>query len=75
MKIIAKHLPIWLIVAGFLVTSCTDKFTTEQQADYVKVANLEGITLGYHPDSGVKLLTVDRYAFKDLNKNGQLDRV
>jgi beta-glucosidase len=29
--------------------------------------------LGYVTTSGVNLLTVDRFAFKDLNKNGELD--
>ena len=32
-----------------------------------------GATLGYSPQSGVKLLTVDGYAFKDLNRNDTLD--
>jgi beta-glucosidase len=32
-----------------------------------------GATLGYSPESGVKLLTVDGYAFKDLNRNDSLD--
>ncbi|HOX83796.1 MAG TPA: glycoside hydrolase family 3 N-terminal domain-containing protein, partial [Chryseolinea sp.] len=31
-------------------------------------------TLGYSITSGVKILTVDRLAFKDLNKNGKLDK-
>jgi beta-glucosidase len=35
--------------------------------------NENGSTLGYNANSGVSLITVDRYAFKDLNKNGQLD--
>ncbi len=61
------------MAAGFLTSGCAQKFTTQQQADYMKVTHLEGSTLGYHPDSGVKLLTVDRYAFIDLNQNGQLD--
>ena len=32
-----------------------------------------GPDLGYSPESGVKLLTVDGYAFKDLNRNDSLD--
>jgi len=31
------------------------------------------MTLGYSPASGVKILTINRLAFKDLNKNGMLD--
>jgi len=37
------------------------------------VANRGGQTLGYVTTSGVTILTVDRFAFKDLNKNGELD--
>jgi beta-glucosidase len=37
------------------------------------VINRGGQTLGYVTTSGVSLLTVDRFAFKDLNKNGTLD--
>ncbi len=37
------------------------------------VTNRGGQTLGYVTTSGVSLLTVDRFAFKDLNKNGALD--
>jgi beta-glucosidase len=37
------------------------------------VTNRGGPTLGYATTSGVRLLTVDRFAFKDLNKNGTLD--
>ena len=33
-----------------------------------------GHTLGYNQNSGVKILTIDGFAFKDLNKNGKLDR-
>lgn len=39
----------------------------------VYVTNTDGETLGYSVDSGVELLVVDGYAFKDLNKNEKLD--
>ena len=38
------------------------------------VKNPNGPTLGYSAKSGVKILTVDGHAFKDLNKNGKLDK-
>ena len=38
------------------------------------VTNKGGRTLGYSITSGVKLLSIDGYAFKDLNKNGKLDK-
>ncbi len=37
------------------------------------VTNEEGQTLSYDTTSGVKLLTVNGLAFKDLNKDGKLD--
>lgn len=37
------------------------------------VINPGGATLGYSSESGVKLLTANGLAFKDLNKNGRLD--
>lgn len=50
------------------------KWAEEKTADgWMKVTNEGGETLGYSPDSGVKLIQVDGYAFKDLNRNGLLD--
>jgi len=41
---------------------------------WCKVENSGGPVLGYSPDSGVKILNVGGKFFKDLNKNGKLDR-
>ena len=30
--------------------------------------------MGYSPESGIKILTVNGKKFKDLNKNGKLDK-
>jgi beta-glucosidase len=38
------------------------------------VTNKGGQTLGYSTTSGVKLITADGFAFKDLNRNGKLDK-
>jgi len=38
------------------------------------INNAGGQTLGYSTASGVKILTVEGFAFKDLNKNGKLDK-
>jgi beta-glucosidase len=38
------------------------------------ITNPKGQNLGYSTASGVKILTVDGLAFKDLNKNGALDK-
>jgi beta-glucosidase len=62
-----------LILTVLSLTDCGPKWT-ESEKDGVKiVTNMGGQTLGYSPSSGIKILTVDRLAFKDLNKNGALD--
>ena len=50
------------------------KWTSETTADgWVRVTNEDGPTLGYSEESGVSLLQVDGYAFKDLDQDGELD--
>ncbi|MBR1813791.1 MAG: twin-arginine translocation signal domain-containing protein [Lachnospiraceae bacterium] len=50
------------------------KYTVEETEDgWVKVVNEGGATLGYSKNSGVKLIQVDGYAFKDLSRDGVLD--
>ena len=50
------------------------KWTETETADgWMLVTNEGGKTLGYSKDSGVKLLEVDGFAFKDLDKDGELD--
>src|SRR5580765_941823 len=43
-------------------------------AQYKIEANKKGPLLGYSPQSGVKILTVNGLKFKDLNRNGKLDK-
>ena len=59
-----------LIVTG---TACGPKWVESTSDGFRIVSNEDGQTLGYSPESGVQLLTIDRFAFKDLNKNGSLD--
>ncbi len=50
------------------------KYTSETTKDgWIKVTNEGGAVLGYSPDSGVKIIEADGYAFKDLDKDGELD--
>ena len=64
-------LPCTILV---LVTACDGQKWSERQVDsFMLVEQRGGPTLGYSPSSGVKLLTVDGYAFKDLNRNDTLD--
>ena len=54
--------------------SGTVKWSEKKTADgWMKVTNEGGKTLGYSPESGVSLIQVDGYAFKDLNRNGTLE--
>jgi beta-glucosidase len=42
--------------------------------DYITVNNMNGATLGYSPVSGIKIITSNGLKFKDLNRNGKLDK-
>ena len=68
---------IILIVAAVLVFSIHangQKWTETKSGNVSIVTNKGGQALGYSTTSGVKILTVDGFAFKDLNKNGKLDK-
>lgn len=64
-----------VIIFAFLISSCSKVQweETETSDGYNLVTNKKGSTLGYAPESGVKIIESDGYAFKDLNKNGILD--
>jgi beta-glucosidase len=62
-----------LCALGALV-SCGPKWTETESNGIKTVTNEGGKTLGYSSTSGVTIITVDRLGFKDLNKNGQLDK-
>jgi beta-glucosidase len=57
----------------FCIQSCGPKWTEEIKGNFNIVTNKGGQTLGYSQKSGVKLITKNGFAFKDLNKNGALD--
>lgn len=60
------------VMLGFTF-GCTRKWSEETANGYNLILNKDGMTLGFSPSSGVKILTMNRLAFKDLNKNGKLD--
>lgn len=63
-----------LIAMALAVVACGPKWTeTATDNGYGLVTQKNGPTLGYSPESGVKLLTDKGFAFKDLNRNGTLD--
>ena len=63
------------MVALVIVSDCSGapKWSETESGTIRTVSNRGGQTLGYDTTSGVTLLTVDRFAFKDLNRNGTLD--
>ena len=82
-----KHFPHWSLLheigaiglASFLFGMTTEKSvplarTFAAEPSIVYVNNSAGPTLGYCPASGVKILAIAGHSFKDLNKNGQLDK-
>ncbi len=64
-----------LVLLSLIVTlcGCAAKWTEEQKNGFNLVHNEDGHTLGYASGSGISLIEKGGYAFKDLNKNGQLD--
>jgi beta-glucosidase len=47
--------------------------SAQSSSSFITVNNPGGPVLGYSTSSGVQLLTVNGFRFKDLNKNGKLD--
>lgn len=66
-----RLLPVMLIFLS--CSGCSPKYTLEEKGAFNLVHHEEGPVLGYSPASGVNILTVDRLAFKDLNRSGKLD--
>lgn len=64
----------FVLVSFLLFAACgQQKWQEVSKGSWNLVTQGEGKTLGYSPTSGVQLLTVKGYAFKDLNRNGTLD--
>jgi beta-glucosidase len=62
----------FLLVAILSFSSCR-KYSESFIGSVRIVSNKDGQTLGFDSASGVKILTVKGLAFKDLNRNGDLD--
>lgn len=75
MKPVTRHLSGCILFCFlFAAFGCGPKWSETQKDGVNLVTNTGGQTLGYSPESGVSLLTVDGFGFKDLNRNGSLDR-
>jgi beta-glucosidase len=65
------------IVISFVFSTqllAQNKYTETPNGVFNLVKNNGGQTLAYSPTSSIKILTVNGFAFKDLNKNGKLDK-
>lgn len=75
MKIYMKNYTFYFVFCVFpVLCSCTENAVIQECDGYNLIKQPNGPTLGYSPKSGVKILDVDGLKFKDLNKNGSLDR-
>lgn len=64
---------LFLLTSLVVLFGCTNKKTETIYEQFNLVSQTKGPALGYNPASGVSILDVDGYAFKDLNRNGALD--
>jgi len=74
-----EKLPIVVLSASTItlalsLSSCSQKWVEEEHGTYRLIKQQGGQTLGYSPNSGIQLLEQDGFKFKDLNKNGKLDK-
>lgn len=68
-------LSLFSILSLNLVIAQTVKWKESNLDDKIRIIHNEGgQTLGYSTASGIKILTVGGLAFKDLNRNGKLDK-
>jgi beta-glucosidase len=65
---------LFVVLAFVLSLSGCKNWSETGNGSLMIVTNKGGQTLGYDKTSGVKILTVNGLAFKDLNKNGKLDK-
>ncbi|HKK43734.1 MAG TPA: glycoside hydrolase family 3 N-terminal domain-containing protein, partial [Bacteroidales bacterium] len=61
------------VLAAILTLGSCKKWSETGSGSIRIITNKGGQTIGYDTTSGVKILTVNGFAFKDLNKNGKLD--
>ncbi len=62
------------VILGVFCIICSSTAIKPRDEGIVYVKNPNGPTLGYSSNSGVRILMIDGLAFKDLNRNGKLDK-
>ncbi|MEI6047528.1 MAG: glycoside hydrolase family 3 N-terminal domain-containing protein [Bacteroidota bacterium] len=73
MKNVKTFLFLVLVISTTTIFQGCKNWSESGTGSLRNVTNKGGQTLGYDTTSGVKLLTVKGFAFKDLNRNGKLD--
>ena len=63
-----------MLCLGLLPIFAQKKWSETQVESNNLIKNKGGQTLGYSSNSGIKILTINGLAFKDLNKNSKLDK-
>lgn len=51
----------------------SNRWKLKYEAKRWRIHNQKGKDLSYHPNSGIRILVEDGYAFKDVNRNGEID--
>ncbi len=70
-----KHkIGLLILSVSLIVASCGPKYTVEDKGEFQLVKNKDGATLGYSTTSGVQIIEDQGFAFKDLSKDGALDK-
>lgn len=72
-RLTARAVPSLAALVALSGCSSAPRWSETESGTIRIVTNRGGQTLGYSTTSGVTLLTIDRFAFKDLNRNGELD--
>jgi beta-glucosidase len=73
MKNLKLSIPIIVVLAIIISLDSCKKWSETDSGSIRIVTNKGGQTLGYDTASGVRILSSNGFAFKDLNKNGKLD--
>ena len=62
-----------ILIAAVFCACTTNSIEIEDCGTWTLVRQTKGPDLGFTTTSGLQILNIDGYAFKDLNRNGELD--
>ena len=69
-----RRISFLLLASALMISGCSDSWKEiKTEFGYNLIIQNDGQTLGYNPESGVTVISVDGHAFKDMNRNGTLD--